>query len=268
LKQERNLGVTLFDRAQQPLRLTYAGERYVMAAQEILGLRDQLEKEMDDIANDRKSRIIVGVTTLHSAYLLPRVIPSFRALYPDVEVVLAEDTISSLESMLITDRAEIAILMMPAQNEQLLCEHLYNDKFLLCLPEGHHLIERFEEGGVDLALLKEEPLIFYKKGLRGRKIADALFAEAGIRPVVVLESQAAETILNLVSAGVGCAVLPALIAQSPENSRRTVHFTIGNLPLSSDFAFAWKRDSYIKWAAQEFMKTTHKILREDFHDFH
>ncbi|GHS98015.1 LysR family transcriptional regulator [Synergistales bacterium] len=264
LKQERKLGVTLFDRAQQPLKLTYAGERYVTAAHEILGLREQLEKEMDDIANDRKGRVVLGLTKMHSAYLLPRVAPHFRALYPDAEIVLVEDTISSLESMLITDRAEIAIIMTPAQNERLTCEHLYNDKFLLCLPKEHHLIELFENGGVDIALLKEEPFIFYKKGLRGRKIADVLFAETGIRPKVVLESQAAETILNLVSAGVGCAILPASIVQSPGNSCRTVHFTIGNLPLSSDFAFAWKRDSYVKWAAQEFIKITHEILSENF----
>ncbi|MDR3265760.1 MAG: LysR family transcriptional regulator [Synergistaceae bacterium] len=262
LKQEHELGITLFDRSRQPLRLTYAGERYVAAARKILSVREQLEKEMENIVKLRKGRVVVGVTRTHSAYFLPRVIPRFKALHPDVEIVLAEETISSLESMLIMDRAEIALLMTPAQNEQIFCEHLYNEKILLCLPEGHPLIEPFGKNGVDLVRLREEPLILYKKGMRVRKISDALFAEAGIQPRVELESQAAETILNLVSAGMGCAFLPASIVQHPGRSSRMACFTIGSPPLVSAFAFAWKRHSYPSWTAQEFMKATRDILHE------
>ncbi|MDR3231537.1 MAG: LysR family transcriptional regulator [Synergistaceae bacterium] len=262
LKQERTLGTTLFDRTRQPLRLTYAGERYVMAAREILSVRDHLEKEMEDIVKQRKGRVVVGATRTHSAYFLPRVIPRFKALYPDVEVALAEEIISSLESLLITDRAEIALLVTPAQNEQIFCEHLYNENLLLCLPEGHPLAESFGKSGVDLARLREEPFILYQKGMRVRKISDALFAHAGIQPRVELESQSAETIFNLVSVGMGCAILPASIVQYLSRVSRMPSFTVGRPPLSFSFAFAWKRNSYLSWAAQEFMRITRETLHE------
>ncbi|MDR1873577.1 MAG: LysR family transcriptional regulator [Synergistaceae bacterium] len=262
LKQERKLGVTLFDRTRQPLRLTYAGERFVMAARKILNVREKLEREMEDIAKARKGRVAVGVTKTHSAYLLPRILPRFSALYPDVEIILVEEITASLESRLITDGAEIAVLVAPVQNEHISCEHLYNEKILLCLPEGHALIEPFSREGVDIALLREEPFILYKKGMRVRKISDTLFVEAGIQARAMLESETAETILNLVSAGMGCAFLPSsLVLYQPVS--RVRHFTIGNPPLSFTCVFAWKRQNYLSRTAQDFMAITREILREN-----
>ena len=267
LKQERQLGITLFDRARQPLQLTYAGERYIEAARKILDFREQLEKEMEDIANTKKGRVVVGVTGTHSAYLLPRVIPRFRSRWPDVDVVLVEETLSQLEALLVAGRAEIAILMMPVQNEHLTCSHLYDEEILLCLPEGHPAIERFVGDGVDLDLLRDEPFVLYRKGMRVRKISDALFAEAGFAPRIILESQTVETLLNLVSTRVGCAFLPKTVVQFPGTVSGAACFTIGNPPVSSGFAFAWRRDSYVSWAAQEFMKLTRETIGEELpHD--
>jgi DNA-binding transcriptional LysR family regulator len=181
LKQERELGVVFFDRTRQPLQLTYAGERYIAAAQNILNVKERLEKEMEDIANAAKGRLAVGLTKAHSAYLLPRVIPRFRTFYPGFEIVLTEGAVSSLEADLVADRAEIALLVMPVQSEYLRYECLYDEKSLLCLPEGHPLVDRYEKSSADIALLKDEPLILYKKGMKIRKMSGALFAEAGIR---------------------------------------------------------------------------------------
>ncbi len=260
LKQEHKLGVTLFDRTRQPLQLTYAGERYIEAARKILDAREQLEKEMEDIANTKKGRVTIGVTGTFSAYLLPRVIHRFRTRYPNVNIALLEETLSRLESLLVAGKAEIAILMMPVQSEHLACEPLCDEEILLCLPEGHPLVERFRIDGVDLSLMKEESFALYRKGMRVRKISDALFAGAGMIPRTLLESQTVETLLNFVSAGMACAFLPKTVMTYAGISLGTACFSLGSPPVSSSFAFAWRRDSYVSWAAQEFMKTTREVL--------
>jgi DNA-binding transcriptional LysR family regulator len=260
LKQERKLRVAFFDRTHQPLRLTYAGERYVAAAREILDARERLEKEMGDIASDAKGRVAVGVTKAHSACLLPRVLPRFRALYPGIEIALTEENISSLESTLVTDKTEIALLVMPVQSEHLLYERLCGEKILLCLPKRHPLVARCRESGADIALLKDEPLILHKKGMRVRKISDTLFAEANIRPRAAIESEMAATIFNLVSASVGCAFLPESVVRYFNSPRRVEPFTVGDPPVALTLAFAWKRGSYVSRAAQSFMKTVREAL--------
>ncbi|MDR1732513.1 MAG: LysR family transcriptional regulator [Synergistaceae bacterium] len=261
LKEERKLGVTLFDRTRQPLRLTYAGERYVMAARQILGIREKMEREMEDIARFRRGRLLIGVTKTHSAYLLPRVLPRFKTLYPDVELVLVEEITSSLESKLVTGKADVAILVSPAQNEHLASEYLCDEKILLCLPLDHPLAETFKREGVNLSLLKEETLILYKKGMILRKFSDVILAEAGGPPHVMLESQTAETIFNFVSAGLGWAFLPSSIVLYP-SSAQIAYFTLGNPPMSFSCFFAWKRQVYLSQAARDFMKITKEILQK------
>lgn len=260
LKQERLLGVTLFDRAKQPLQLTYAGQRYVEAARQILSTKEELEKEMEDIANTKKGRIMLGVTRPRSAYLLPLILPRFKVLYPNVELVLLEENASYLESLLITGKADIAILVEPVQSEHLAYVHFYDEEILLCLPENHLMTEKFAQEGVDLKLLKEESFILYKVGQRVRKVSDQLFAEAGFKPKIILESQVAETIMGLVGVNMGCAFLPKSVFKYCGISGGSIAFTLGHPPVHSSFTFAWRKDRYISWAAQEFIKEARDFI--------
>lgn len=260
LKQERQLGVTLFDRTKHPLQLTYAGERYIAAAHQILNIKEQLEKEMEDIANTKKGRVILGVTKTYSAYSLPRVISVFKKIYPDIQILLNEDINSSLESLLVTSKIEIAVLLMPVQSEHLCCQHLYDEEILLCLPADHPIIEKYKNSPIDLRLLKDEPFILYKTEQRVRKLAEMLFSKAGFKPKVILESQTAETILNLVSAGMGCAFIPKSVASYSRIFPQPVCFKLETPAMPS--GFAWRRGSYISWAAQEFMKITREVFDE------
>lgn len=261
LKQERQLGIELFDRSKHPLRLTYAGERYIAAAQQILNVKEQLEKEMKDIANTKKGRIALGVNKTYATYLLPRVMPFFQKAYPGVRILLNEDINASLESLLVTGKIEIAILLMPVQSEHLVCHHLYDEELLLSLPCDHPLVETLKNGPVDLKLLKDEPFILYQSEQRARKISDELFSRAGFQPQVAIESQTAEAILRFVSAGMGCAFIPSSVARYSGVTPPPACFRIGAPALSA--CFAWREDSYVSWAAQEFMKLTREICERE-----
>lgn len=267
LNQEHRIGVPLFDRTTHPLQLTYAGERYILAAQHILSMKEQLEKEMEDIANTRKGRILLGATKSRSIYLLPQVVPRFKELHPQVEITLVEEISTVLESLLVTGKIELGVLLMPVQNEHLEYRHLYDEEILLCLPGGHPLIARYEKQGVDLRLMKDEPFILYKKEMRLRKIADILFAEAGFSPRIALESHTSETILPFVSAGMGSAILPKSVMQFSAIYPKPACFTLGDPPMASSFAFAWRRNTYVGWVAREFMKLTRAILSCGAGDF-
>lgn len=263
LKQERQLGVSLFDRGTHPLQLTYAGENYVRAAREILHIKDQLEKEMKGIAETKKGRLAIGMTKPRSAYLLPQVLPYFCNLYPNVEISLCEENVSTLESLLIAEKVEVAILLSPIENELFAHRLLFEEEILLCLPEGHHLIEEFQNNGADLRPLKNEPFILYPRGQRVRRATDLLFSKNSFTPRTILESQIAETILGLVAVGMGCAFIPKSVLKYSGIHPKPFGFTLGTPPISSTFEFAWKRSSSLSWVAQEFMKATQYILEQE-----
>ena len=67
---EQELGVKLFDRSSSPIRLTYAGERYVAGMRKILAMKGKLDQEMEEIANARRDRLVVGMpsTRCHTPY--------------------------------------------------------------------------------------------------------------------------------------------------------------------------------------------------------
>ena len=102
-KIEQDIGVQLFHRKNYPLTLTYAGEKYVDTARTILRLNDNLRRELVDIGLGEKGRIIFGLPTERAGYMLPRVIPPYKKMFPQVDVQIYEAMSDDLLSALLKD---------------------------------------------------------------------------------------------------------------------------------------------------------------------
>lgn len=74
---EQELGVRLFDRSSTPIRLTYAGERYLQGMKNIAAMKYQLDKELEEIADMRKGRLVIGIPDTRSQRWLPHIVPPF-----------------------------------------------------------------------------------------------------------------------------------------------------------------------------------------------
>lgn len=83
-KLEKELGVLLFKRSTNSVELTYAGSVFVEKAQQIVDMTDQLRREMEDIADMRKGRLVVGSLPMTGSHVLPHVLPVFRESYPNI----------------------------------------------------------------------------------------------------------------------------------------------------------------------------------------
>ena len=97
---EDELGLKLFDRSCSPIKLTYAGERYIAAMQEILELKARLDQEMAEIAAHRRDRLVLGIPSTRSVTWLPRILPTFNRVCPDVDIQLIEGNSYTLEQLL------------------------------------------------------------------------------------------------------------------------------------------------------------------------
>src|SRR6476661_10176500 len=74
-KLEKEIGVLLFQRNTNSVEITHAGEVFVEKAQEILDMVNQLKKEMEDISQMRKGRLVVGCLPITGTHILPLVLP-------------------------------------------------------------------------------------------------------------------------------------------------------------------------------------------------
>ena len=97
---EKELGVTLFDRTSLPLRLTYAGEKYLECAHAMIVANDRLENQLQDIRQENSGHLRLGISVQRGMRILPLAMPKFIARYPNVSLELRETGSVRMEDLL------------------------------------------------------------------------------------------------------------------------------------------------------------------------
>ena len=87
---ESEYGVQLFDRSVSPLRLTFAGERYLEAANQILTVNERMENELREIREENSGLLRLGISVQRGLQVLPVAMPWFSMQYPKVTVKLTD----------------------------------------------------------------------------------------------------------------------------------------------------------------------------------
>ncbi|BFH13443.1 LysR family transcriptional regulator [Paenibacillus melissococcoides] len=256
-KLEKEIGVLLFRRTTNSVELTHAGEIFVDRAQKIWDAMEQLKSEMADISQTKKGKVVIGTMPITGSHLLPHVLPSFHSIYPDIELVLVEDTsTSNLERMTAQGKNDLCLLSLPLTDPALAWEPLVDEEILLAVPNEHPLLPKSgaPAEAVPLASLQDEPFILLKRGQGFRQLTMDLCEQAGFRPNVVFESSNIETVQSLVAAGMGVALVPAFIARAPR-----IEFVPAYLPLAGrparTLVIAYREGRYMSHAASAFIQT-------------
>jgi LysR family transcriptional regulator, hydrogen peroxide-inducible genes activator len=265
-KLEKEIGVLLFRRSTNSVELTHAGAVFVERAQMILDMSNQLIKEMDDISQMRKGKLTVGSLPITGAHVLPLVLPAFKEQYPDIEIVLVEDTTSKLESLTASGQTDISLLSLPIADQNLDYEPLIEEEICLAVPPNHPLAEKHAlmNGGslpaINLAELSSESFIVLKRGQGFRQIAFDLCEQAGFVPHVVFESTNIETVQSLVAAGMGLAFVPHMVTRSKWSELVPVYFSLKSRPTRT-LVIAYRKDRYVTKAAEAFIETMKQVMR-------
>lgn len=238
---EHELGVTLFDRSRRAIRLTAAGRALVPEARRLLADAEQAARIVRHAGDGTVGRLAVGFVPAAVNGVLPDILRRYRAQYPGVALSLSERSPDDLIRQLHEHRTEVAFLFAPYHDEAL-CSRCVSAQYLIAaLPERHPLAPA---PVIDVRALADGPMILPTKhetpGLFSR--ITALFDELGIEPnVVQREVWMMQTIIGLVAAELGAAIVPSSVAlqrhpgvvyRSLEQEHRPVEMTI-----------AWRRDA-------------------------
>lgn len=251
-KLEKEMGVNLFSRDTNQVKLTSAGERFVESAGNILDMVEQLEKEMSDVANLRQGKLVVGSLSMTGTHLLPMAIPAFKQRYPGIEVVLMEDSTANLEKMTAKGQVDICLLSLPLFEPSLDYQPVLQEEIMLAVPPDHPWKGHSH---VAVSQLKDEPFIFIKKGQGFHHISLELCRRAGFEPNIVFESANIETIQSLVSAGMGIAFVPKMVTKNRISSFTPVYLPITDPVPSRTLVFAYRQGRYLSKAALAFIET-------------
>lgn len=209
-KVEEEIGAALFNRNTTPISLTPAGERYVETARMVLALNDRLRHDISDINDQKKGRVIVGISHARASFFLPYVLPEFQRQYPGIEVQTVEVRSDQIEEYVSKGRCDIGILPFPLSGAYELEQEVICREELL-LVSGEPLPEETRADGqafVDLKECGNRPCLLLRKGHGIRTAVDVLFLEHGISPSHIFETTSNETAYRLSSVGMGISIVP------------------------------------------------------------
>lgn len=236
---ERDLGVQLLERTTRQVRLTNAGAVFVEHARRVLGEADRARESVLLAAEGERGEIRVGLTGVMTWRLLPRMTRAYRERFPLVRLELHPAVFSGAHLDGLADGSiDVAFLRTPVP-APLASRVLLDDDLVAVLPEEHRLACR---GEVELAELAGEPFVSYpaRQGSSLRETAMRACASVGFRPQVVQEAPDTHTVVALVGAAVGVALLPA----SAETLRLegVVFRPVVGADVGVPIALAWRRD--------------------------
>ena len=212
---EAVLGVRLFERTKRSVRLTAAAEALLPRAQDLLARAQELPRAARAAADGQVGRVRLAFVSTVGYTLLPQWVRVFRALQPKVQLELVEATGDQQIEALARGEIDAGFILhspgfAPPGLEQLL---VAREPLVLALPSQHRLAARAR--GVAVNEMLDQPLVIFPRRI-APSLHDAIFSQyhaGGAVPLVVQEAIQMQTIVNLVSAGLGIAWVPASVRQ-------------------------------------------------------
>jgi DNA-binding transcriptional LysR family regulator len=205
---ERELGVTLLVRSTRKVELTPAGSAYLTRAVAILDAVDDAAEQAQRIADGVEGRLAIGCVGSATYSLLPRLVRALRERLPGVDVSVRGEMLAPAQiSALLAGEIDLALLRPPVEQSGLLLETVRRDRLLAALPEGHALAHRKE---LNIADLRDEEFVAHAGHGRSvmNSVLTAMCADAGFVPRVRHEVEETSTLVTLVAAGLGVAIVP------------------------------------------------------------
>jgi DNA-binding transcriptional LysR family regulator len=237
---EEDLGTRLMMRTTRSVALTDDGAILVKEARALLAQADALAAKFRMRGRKQAATVRVGAIDSAAAGLLPMLLHDFREKRPDVTVQLVEDKTIRLLPRVLSGRIDLAFVRPPeSPDKRLEFMFLFHETAVVAVSDHHPLASKKRVTITDLA---DQPLIVPERRSRphSHDLTMKLFTEAGLEARIVQIADEKQTIVNLVSAELGVAIVPKWTSRMAARGVRYVRFAasdMNKLPLAA----AWTR---------------------------
>ena len=265
---ERDLDLKLFRRLGHRYVLTYAGERYVERAREILRIKSDLDVELSDILKRDVGVLNVAFPPMRCAYMLPHTLPLFEKLYPNVKINIFEGHSTTNDRRLLDGQVDIAFYSKPnALNPQIEYETVAREEMLICTCKDHPLSQFARPNPhssfpwLDTALLKDERLLQLMPEQRTRQITDDYFRDNNLKFDNIMYTSNMSAIMELVAVGYGVSFIFETHLRHRTVAKPIDCYSFGDPKTCSDFVAAYRKGSYLPAYAREFIEIARQLFK-------
>lgn len=206
---ETQIGVELFTRTKRSVQLTSAGSVFLKEAIAIVKKTEEAVEKAIKAQSGSIGTLEIGFLAAPVRGFLPQLVKHFMSKYPHVELKLHHYTLGQLKEKLMTHEIDIAfVITLGFQDmEDLECTHFFSQSPCVYLHQEHRLAKQDK---ISIDQLTQESFV-----MRSREETPqwydytiALCAKHDFSPNIISQTPRNETMLMLVSIGVGIAILP------------------------------------------------------------
>jgi DNA-binding transcriptional LysR family regulator len=245
---EEELGAPLFDRLGRRVTLTDAGRRFQPFAEQALAAMEQGERA---ICNEPSGPLRISAPESILTYRLPVVLRNFRRKFPHVEISFRSHIETTLVSELETGKLDLVINMCDnPSNPAHKSFRFHTERIFLLAEPGHPFAKRRTIKPSDLA---GQQLLLTEAGCGYRAKLDKVLAMQNIRPGHITEFSSVEAIKQCVCAGMGLALLPAIVVarELRQNQFKALHWNGPSLDIGTHVL--WHKDKWVSPAMTAFL---------------
>ena len=211
-KLEEELGINLFERARNRVTPTPIGERIVAQARTVLQEASNLISLAEQGKDPLGTVLSVGAIYTVGPYLFPRLVAKLRELAPSMPLYIEESYTADLRGKLSSGALDAIFVALPFTEPEVVTRALFDEPFVVLLPQGHELAGL---DAIDPALLAEHKVLLMGEGHCFRDqvleacpgLQESMQAHSA-RDLATVEGGSLETLKQMVASGMGITVLP------------------------------------------------------------
>lgn len=251
---EEYLETRLFDRIKGEINLTPTGEVLFKYTHDILGLYQQAEKEIANLTQTSRGRLVIGASTTIGQYLLPIILGKFKDMYPKIDIFLTNANTKEITAQLLNNLIDVGLVEGPIQHKDILVEKLVEDELVVIAPLKHRWQEEEE---IDTEEFKKEPIILREQGSGTRKIIEEILEKGSLKLSklnIKMELGSSESIKSAVEAGLGIAIVSqwTVLKEKKLNSFKVLR--IKGIRFKRDFTVILKHTQFKTKILEQFLK--------------
>ncbi|HLX79395.1 MAG TPA: LysR family transcriptional regulator [Burkholderiales bacterium] len=235
---EQRLGATLLERTRRRVELTPAGTRFLEEAKRLLLQLERAVLDAGSMAAGDSGRLRLGFVSLADYGVLPGLLKAYKAAKPGISLALREMLSPEQAVALTAGELDFGLLLPPVAGD---LEHVtvQRERFLAALPSEHRLARK--RGRLAMRELAQESFVMVPRAIAPGlyDIVAGLAARAGFSPRVAQEAIQMQTVVSLVSSGLGIAIVPASVANL--GRRGVAYRELADSHPRLDLWLAWRR---------------------------
>lgn len=206
-KLEQALGVRLFERTTRSVNLTAVGRDFSHKARSVLDDLENSLLSMQAVAASQLGEVVIACVPSAVYYFLPKVLRDFHEQHPRIRVRIVDDSANGVLESVARGEADFGINFIGTQEPEIEFNVILKEPFVVACHRQHPIAKQQQ---VTWRELTKYDFMTVDKSSGNRLLVDLALANSDVRPSWCFEAKHVSTLLGLVEAGLGIAVVPRL----------------------------------------------------------